>query len=119
MSQNSLDRNMMGHDNMGRNIYNVNRGMNQDNMMSLDMLNAPMMRRNMMGQDITSQMMGRNVMGYQNMTPNMMYRNLIGRNMDMSNNRRLSANNGLTGQRMMQKMELEQRPETYTSTRFF
>merc|ERR1719385_368133 len=139
MSRNSMDQgimdqtmmglNMMGSDNMernmmARNIYNVmsNRGINHENMMSRNMpgqdMNSQMMERNMMGQDMTSEMMGRNMMAHQNMNPNMMYRNTIGRSMGMSNNRHPSVNNGLIGQRMMQKMAFEQMPETFTSTRF-
>merc|ERR1712108_37034 len=109
-----------------------NRGMTSDvsNMM------GQQMNCNMMGQDRNSQMMGHNMVGHQEMTPNNMYSNMIGQDrMNMSNNR-VSSNmmnnrglssemmnshskNGLMGQRMMQKMELERVPETYTSTRFF
>merc|ERR1712055_9794 len=142
MGQDTMGRNMigqdtMGHDMMGRNIYNImsNRGMTSDvsnmigqqmnsNMRGQDMT---MMSRNMMAQDRNSQMMGRNMLGQQDMPPNMMYSNM----MDMSNNRMSNmmnsremssdslVNNGLMGQRMMQKMEIEHVPETYTSTRFF
>merc|ERR1712180_340042 len=102
---------------MGRNVYNVmsNRGLNHQNMMSRNMLgqdmNSRMMGRNMMGQDMTSEMMGRNMMAHQNTNPNMMYRNTIGRSMGMSNDRQPQVNNGLIGQRMMQKMAFEQVPE--------
>jgi len=147
MGRDSFNRNMMGqdtmgHEMMGRNIYNImsNRGMTSDvsnmsgqqmnsNMMGQDMT---MMSRNMMAQDRNSQMMGRNMLGQQDMTPNMMYSNMMGQDMmDMSNNRMSNmmnsremssdslVNNGLMGQRMMQKMEIEHVPETYTSTRFF
>merc|ERR1719315_596912 len=90
-----------------------------------------MTRRNMMGQDRNSQMMGRNMLGHQEMTPNTMYSNMIGQDrMDMSNNMMNSrgmssdmmnfySNNGLMGQRMLQKMEIERVPETYTSSRLF
>merc|ERR550539_1091458 len=90
-----------------------------------------LMSRNMMGQDRNSQMIGHNMLGHQEMTPNTMYSNMMGQDrMDMSNNRMNSrgissdlmnahSNNGLMGQRMMQKMEIERVPETYTSTRFF
>merc|ERR1712002_829223 len=146
MGRDSFNRNMMGQDTMGRNmigqnIYNImsNRGMTSDvsnmigqqmnsNMMGQDMT---MMSRNMMAQDRNSQMMGRNMLGQQDMTPNMMYSNMMGQDMmDMSNNRMSNmmnsremssdslVNNGLMGQRMMQKMEIEHVPETYTSTRF-
>merc|ERR1719167_739202 len=129
MDQTTMGRNMMGSDNMecnmmGRNIYNVmsNRGVNHANMMNHNMLgqhmNSQMMERNMMGQDMTSEMMGRNMMAHQNMNPNMMYRNTIGRNMEMSNSRQPIVNNGLIGQRMMQKMAFERVPGTFTSTRF-
>merc|ERR1712111_160612 len=138
MGRDSFNRNMMGqdtmgHDMMGRNIYNImsNRGMTSDvsNMIGQDMT---MMSRNMMNQDRNSQMMGRNMLGQQDMTPNMMYSNMMGQDvMDMSNNRMSNmmnsremssdslVNNGLMGQRMMQKMEIKHVPETYTSTRFF
>merc|ERR1719369_157144 len=114
--------------------------MGQDTM---DMTNNRM-TSNMMGQDRTSQMMGRKMLGHQDMTPNTMYSNLMGQPMgqrdeerdgdmmDMTNNMMLSnmmssrgmssdslINNGLMGQRMMQRMEIERVPETYTSTRFF
>merc|ERR1712038_552967 len=134
MGRDSFNRNMMGqdtmgHDMMGRNIYNImsNRGMTSDvsnmigqqmnsNMMGQDMT---MMSRNMMNQDRNSQMMGRNMLGQQDMTPNMMYSNMMGQDvMDMSNNRMNSremssdslVNNGLMGQRMMQKMEIKHVP---------
>merc|ERR1712121_60341 len=140
MGQDSMERNMMGQDSMGRNmmgrnIYNImsNRGITSDvsnmigqqmnsNMMGQDMT---MMRRNMMAQDRNSQLMGRNMLGQQDMTPNMMYSNMMGQDvMDMSNNRMANmmnsremssdslVNNGLMGQRMMQKMEIEHVPET-------
>jgi len=146
MGRNMIGQDTMGRNMMGRNIYSVmsNRGMTSDVsnmigqqrnsiMMGRDMT---MMSRNMMGQDRNSQMMGHNMLGHQEMTPNTMYSNMIGQDrMDMSNNRMSSnmmnnrgmssemmnshSNNGLMGQRMMQKMELERVPETYTSTRFF
>merc|ERR1712111_94694 len=124
----NMDRNPMGIEQqrytnmMGRDSFNPN-------MMGQDMT---MMSRNMMDQDRNSQMMGRNMLGQQDMTPNMMYSNMMGQDvMDMSNNRMSSmmnsremssdslVNNGLMGQRMMQKMEIKHVPETYTSTRFF
>merc|ERR1719187_820116 len=141
MGQDTMRRNMMG-----RNIYNImsNRGMTFDvsnrmdqqmnsNMMGRDMT-MNMMSRNMMGQDRNSQMMGRNMLGHQDMTPNTMYSNMMGQDrMDMPNNRMSSnmmnsrgissnmvnahSNSGLMGQRMMQKMEIEHVPETYTSSR--
>merc|ERR1719228_2189479 len=103
--------------------------MGQDKM---DMTNNRM-SSNMMGQDRTSQVMGRKMLGRQDMTPNTMYSNMMGQDMmDMTNNRMSSnmmnsrgmssdslINNGLMGQRMMQRMEIERVPETYTSTRFF
>merc|ERR1712038_1203170 len=93
----------------------------------LDMTNNRM-PSNMMGQDRTSQMMGRRMLGQQDMTPDTMYSNMMGQDMmDMTNNRMLSnmmssrgmssdslINNGLMGQHMMQKMEIERVPETYT-----
>jgi len=146
MGRNMIGQDAMGRNMMGRNIYSVmsNRGMTSDvsnmigqqrnsNMMGRDMT---MMSRNMMGQDRNSQMMGQNMLGHKEMTPNTMYSNVIGQDrMDISNNRMSSnmmnnrgmssemmnshSKNGLMGQRMMQKMELERVPETYTSTRFF
>merc|ERR1719295_2363611 len=122
---------------MGRNIYNImsNRGMTSDmsNMMSQQM-NANMMGRditmgrNMMGQDRNSQMLGR-----QDMTPKMMYSNMMGQDMtsnqmssNMMSSRGMSSNmmnsrsnNELIGQHMMQRMDIERVPETYTSTRYF
>merc|ERR1711962_601372 len=141
MGQDNLGQRMMGQDTMGRNmmgrnIYNImsNRGMTSDmsnmmgqqmdsNMMGRDMT-MDVMGRNMMGQDRSSQMMRRNMMGHQDMTPNMMYINMIGQDMmDMANSqmssKMMNSNNGLMGQRMMQQMEMERVPETYTSTRFF
>merc|ERR1712055_397343 len=136
MGQDTMGRNMMGQDAMGRNmmgrnIYNImsSRGMTSDvsnmmgqqmnsNMMGRDMT-MNLMSRNMMGQDRNSQMMGHNMLGHQEITPNTMYSNMIGQDrMDMSNNRMNSrgmssdlmnahSNNGLMGQRMMQKMEIE------------
>merc|ERR1712055_88599 len=143
MGQDTMGRNMIGQDTMGRNmmgrnIYNImsNKGMTSDvsnmmgqqmnsNMMGRDMT-MNMMSHNMMGQNRNSQMMGRNMLGQQEMTPNTMYSNMMGQDrMDMSNNRMNSrgmssdlmnahSNNGLMGQRMMQKMEIERVPETYT-----
>merc|ERR1712110_819015 len=69
--------------------------------------------------------MRHNMMGQRYMTPNMMYSDMMGQDrMDMINSRGMTydslVNNGLMGQRMMQKMEIERVPETYyTSTRFF
>merc|ERR1719391_411750 len=94
------------------------------------------MAMNMMGQDRTSQMIGHNMMSHQDMTPNMMYSDMMGQDMmDVSNRNQIFANmkgnsgmssnmmnsrsnKGLMGQRMMQKMEIDHVPETYTSTRF-
>merc|ERR1712055_329867 len=145
MSQDSMGRRMMGQNTMGRNmmgrnIYNVmsNRGsdmsmgqqmnsnmmgrdMNMDvvgrNMMGRDMT-MDVMGRNMMGQDRSSQMMGRNMMGHQDMTPNMMYNNMMGQDM-IRNQMSSDLMNSNNGQRMIQSMEIESVPETYTSTRFF
>jgi len=134
-----MGRNMMGQQDtmrgnmMGPNIYNLlsNRGMTSDmpNIMSHNMMGKQQMHSNMMGQEMTSNAMNPNMLGQQEMTPNMMYRNM----MDLSNNQMSSnmlnsrgmssdmvnSNTGLMGQRMMQKMEIEHIPETYTSTRFF
>jgi len=149
MGQDTMGSNMMGQDSMGpnmmgRNIYNVmsNKGLTSDvsnmmgqqmksNMMGRDM-SMNMMSRNMMDQDRNSQMMGRNL-GHQVMTPNTLYNNMIGQDMsinqmssNMRNNNGMSSammkslsNNGLMGQRMMQKMKIERVPETYTSSRLF
>merc|ERR1711973_1022492 len=131
-------RNMLGQDNMGRNmmdrnIYSImpNRGMTSDisNMM------GQQMDSNMMGQDMTMDVISRNMIDRNNMiarqemTPNMMYSNMIGQdmtNIQMASNMMNShgrmdsrSDNGLMGQSMMQKMEIERVPETYMSTRFF
>merc|ERR1712055_36828 len=148
MGQDAMSRTMMGQDAMGRNmmgrnIYNImsSRGMTSDvsNMMGQQMnsnkmgrdMTMNLMSRNMMGQDRNSQMMGHNMLGHQEITPNTMYSNMIGQDrMDMSNSMMNSrgmssdmmnsySNNGLMGQRMMQKMEIEHVPETYTSYRLF
>merc|ERR1711962_1395163 len=141
MNRNMMGQNSMGRNMMGRNIYNImsNRGMTSDmsnmmgqnmdsNMMGRDMT-MDVMGRNMKGQDRSSQMMRRNMMGHQDRTPNMMYNNMMGQDMmDMANNQMSSnmmGSRGMSsgiisnnGQRMMQKMEIERIPETYTSTRF-
>merc|ERR1719495_2618148 len=126
---------------MGHNIYNImsNRAMTSDmsNMMGQQMdsdmmgrdMTVDVLGRNTMAQDRSSQMMRRNMMGHQNITPNMMYNNMMGQDlMDMANNQMSSnmmGSRGMSsgiisnnGQRMMQKMEIERVPETYTSTRF-
>merc|ERR1712110_341628 len=148
MGRNIMGQDTMGRNMLGRNIYNVmsNRGLTADvsnvmgqqmkpSMMGRDMT-MNVMSRNMMGQDRNSEMMGRNMLGHQEMTPNTMYRNMMGQDMmDMSNTQMSSnmingrgmsanmmkshSNNGLMGQRMMQKMEIERVPETYTSSRLF
>merc|ERR1712110_867343 len=88
----------------------------------LNMIDQDYMRRNTMGQDT----MGRNIyniMSNRGMTSDVS--NLMGQQrMDKINSRGMTydslVNNGLMGQRMMQKMEIERVPETYyTSTRFF
>merc|ERR1711936_1393683 len=118
MGRDSFNRNMMGqdtmgHDMMGRNIYNImsNRGMTSD----VSNMIGQQMNSNMMGQDMT--MMSRNMMGQDVMD---MSNNRMS---NMMNSREMSSdslvNNGLMGQRMMQKMEIKHVPETYTSTRFF
>merc|ERR1711915_808672 len=127
---NMIDQDNMGRNMMGRNIYNImsNNGMPSDmsGMMGKQMMDSSMMGqqdmtvnvmgRNMIGQDRLSQMMRPNMMGHQDMTPDMM---------DMANNQmtssmmRSNSNNRVMGQRMMQQMEMERTPETYTSTRFF
>jgi len=125
MGQDAMSRKMMGQDTMGsnmigRNIYNImsNRDMTSD-------------VSNMMGQQMNSNKRGRDMLGHQEITPNTVYSNMIGQDrMDMSNNMMNShgissdmmnsySNNGLMGQRMMQKMEIEHVPETYTLSRLF
>merc|ERR1712029_329249 len=123
-----MGRNIMGQQDMTPNTMYSN-VMGQDMM---DMTNNRM-SSNMMGQERNSQIMARNMLGRQDMTPNTMYSNMMGQDMmDMTNNR-MSSNmmnsrgmssdslidNGLMGQRIMQRMEIERVPETYTSTRFF
>merc|ERR1712168_942447 len=110
MGQDTMGRNMLGQDNMGRNmmdrnIYSImsNRGMTSDmsNMM------GQQMDSNMMGQDMTMYVIRRNMIDRNNMiahqeiTSNMM--NSHGR-MDSR------SDNGLMGQSMMQKMEIERVP---------
>merc|ERR1712110_1194124 len=145
MGRNMMGQDTKGRNIMGRNIYNVmsNRGMNSDvsdrmgqqmnsNMMGRDM-SMNRMSHNMMDQDRNSQIMGRNMLGDQNMTPKIMYYNMMGQDMmDMSKNQmsnminsrgmssemmKSHSNNGLMGQRMMQKMKIQRVPETYTSSR--
>merc|ERR1712184_31851 len=132
----NMDSNLMGRDQQ-RYSNMMGQQMNS-NVMGRDMtINA--MSRNLIGQDRNSQMMSRNRLGQQDMTPNINYSNNDGwkcpgcvQQQDVSNNRMSSymmnsrgmssnslVNNGLMGQRMMQKMEIEHVPETYTSTRFF
>merc|ERR1719495_106197 len=123
----------MGRNMMGSNIYNImsNRGMTSDmsRMMGQQMASKMM---GMMGRDMGMNMMGDNMMGqdrtshmmsHQDMTPNMMYSNMMGQDL-MANTNQMSSNminsnNGLMGQHMMQQMEMERVPETYTSTRMF
>merc|ERR1712108_125811 len=98
------------------------------NIMSRNLMGKQQMHSNMMGQEMTSNMMNRDMIG-QEMTSNMMYRNMLGlSNNQMSSNMlsslgmfsdMVNSDTGLMGQRMMQKMEIEHIPETYTSTRFF
>jgi len=132
MGQDSMGRNIMSPNNrggnmIGRNIYNTmsNRGMTSD----VSKLMGRQMDSTMMGRDRTSQMTGRNMMLQQDMTPNRMYSNTMEMSNDqMSSNmmsgramspNMMNSNNGLVGQRMMQKMEIGRVPETYTSARFF
>jgi len=138
MGQDNMGHNMMGQDNMGRNmmgrnIYNImsNRGMTSDmSPMMGQQMDSKMM--GMMGRDMAMNMMGDNMMGqdrasqmmsHQDMTPNMMYSNMMGQDMMANTNQitsnMINSNNGLMGQRMMQRMEMERVPETYTSTRLF
>merc|ERR1711962_1959668 len=145
MGRNMLGQDSMVPNMMGRNVYSImsNRGMASDmsntlrqqmdsNTMGQDMT-MDVMGRNRIDQARNSQMMGGNIMmGRQDMTPNMMYNNIMGQGMmDMTNSQMSSnmvsgrgmmdsrSNNGLMGQRMMQKMEIERVPETYMSTRFY
>merc|ERR1719378_387173 len=138
MGHNMIDQDNMGRNMMGRNIYNImsNNGMPSDmsgmmgkqdsSMMGQQDMTVNVMGQNMIGQDRLSQMMRPNMMGHQDMTPNMMYSNMRGQDMmDRANNQmtssmmRSNSNNRVMGQRMMQQMEMERTPETYTSTRFF
>merc|ERR1719219_2290032 len=126
MGRKIMSQDTMGHNMMGHNIYNImsNRGMTSDvsnrmgqqmnsNMMGRDMT-MNMMSRNMMGQDRNSQMMGRNMLGQDRMDMSSIRMNSRGMSSDLN----APSNNGLMGQRMMQKMEIKRVPETYTSTRF-
>merc|ERR550517_1554196 len=140
MGHNMIGQDNMGHNMMGRNIYNImsNGGMTSDmsGMMGEQMMDSNMMGQqdttvnvmghNIMGQDRPSQMTRPNMLSHQDMTPNMMYSNMRGQDMmDMANNQmtssmiRSNSNNGVMAQPMMQQMEMEHTPATYTSTRFF
>merc|ERR1719419_763232 len=103
-----MGSNMMGSD-MTSNMMGQQMGYN---MMGSDMT-VDVMGRNMMGQDRTYQMKGRNMMDMSNdqLSSNSMNGLVMKSNMN--------SNNRLMGQHMMQKMEIEHVPETYTSTRFF
>jgi len=128
IGHNMLSEDTMGRNMMGRNIYNImsNRGLTSDvsnmmgqemhsNMMGRDMtMNA--MSRDTMGQDKNSQMMDLNMLGHRDMPSNMRYSNMMNSREKSSNS---LSKNGLMGQRMMQKMEIEHVPEIYSSTRFF
>jgi len=134
--QDNMERNMIQKDSMGRNIYSImsNRGKNSDmsNMMNNNMIGKQMnsnmmgldmtMGRNMMiGQDRNSKVMGRNMLSHQDIIPNMMYSMMSQdrhNNQMSSNMMNLRSNDGLMGQRMMQQMEMEHTPETFTSTFF-
>merc|ERR1711902_418097 len=102
MGRNLMHQDSMGRNMMGRNIYNImsNRGMTSD-------------MSNLMGQQMNSNMMGRNAMGHRDMTPNMMYGNMMGQDMIDGRNQ-MSAMNSNNGQVLMQRMEMERVPETYT-----
>jgi len=145
MGRNMLGQDSIGHNMMGRNVYSImsNRGMASD----MSSMMKQQMDSNTMGHDMTMDVMGHNrinqarntqmmggdiMMGRQDMTPNMMYNNIMGQGMmDMTNSQTSSnmmsgrgmmdsrSDNGLMGQRMMQKMEIEHVPETYMSTRFY
>merc|ERR1719365_521921 len=145
MGRNMLDQDSIGRNLMGRNVYSImsNRGMASD----MSSMMKQQMDSNTMGHDMTMDVMGHNrinqarntqmmggdiMMGRQDMTPNMMYNNIMGQSMmDMTNSQTSSnmmsgrgmmdsrSDNGLMGQRMMQKMEIERVPETYMSTRFY
>merc|ERR1711915_80616 len=145
MERNMLDQDSIGRNLMGRNVYSImsNRGMASDmssmmkqhmdsNTMGHDM-GMDVMGHNRINQARNTQMMGGDIMGgRKDMTPNMMYNNIMGQGMmDMTNSQTSSnmmsgrgmmdsrSDNGLMGQRMMQKMEIERVPETYMSTRFY
>merc|ERR1719420_1856861 len=111
---------------MGRNIYNIMSNRGSDMLMGQQMksniigrdMNMDVMESNMMDQDRSSQMMGRSMMGHQDMTPNMMYSNMMRQDM-IRNQMSSDLMNSNNGQHMLQRMEIESVPETYTSTRFF
>merc|ERR1712212_602691 len=132
MGQETMGHDMMNGNMMGRNIYNImsNRGMTADasNMITGNLMAKQQMNSKIMDQDLSSSIANHNMLGQREMVPNMMYRNM----MDQANDRMsanmnsrgmsssmMNSNNGLMGQRMMQKMEIEHVPEAHTSTRFF
>merc|ERR1712219_57357 len=96
--------------------------MMDSNMMGQQDMTVYMMGHNIMGQDRPSQMTRANMLSHQDMTPNMMYSNMRGQDMmNMANNQMTSSmirsnSNGVMGQPMMQQMEMERNPATYTLT---
>merc|ERR1711951_70846 len=101
-------------------------GMMGKQMMDSNMMGQQDMTVNVMGQNRQSQMTRPNMLSHQDMTPNMMYSNMRGQDMmDMANKQmtssmiRSNSNNRVMGQPMMQQMEMERTPVTYTLTRFF
>merc|ERR1719474_2418994 len=100
--------------------------------MNADMVGRDMsmnlMSLNMMDQVRNSEMNGHKMLVHQEMTPNTLYSNMKGQDIMEIANKRMSSNmlnsrgissgimstlsnNGLMGQRMMQKMEIEHVPE--------
>merc|ERR1712066_829814 len=120
MGQETMGHDMMKANMMGPNIYNImsNRGMTVDaiNMMTGKLMGKQQMNSKITDQDLSSNIMNLNMLGQREMVPKMMYRSM----MDQANNRMsatmMNSNNGLMGQRMMQKMKIERIPEAHTST---
>merc|ERR1712066_409574 len=132
MGQETMGHDMMKGNMMGPNVYNImsNRGMTVDaiNMMTGKLMGKQQMNSKITDQDLSSNIMNLNMLGQREMVPKMMYRSM----MDQANNRMsanmngrgmsstmMNSNNGLMGQRMMQKMKIERIPEAHTSTTFF
>merc|ERR1712180_512097 len=130
MGRNMLDQDSIGRNLMGRNVYSImsNRGMASD----MSSMMKQQMDSNTMGHDMTMDVMGHNRINQARNTQMMGGDIMMGQGMmDMTNSQTSSnmmsgrgmmdsrSDNGLMGQRMMQKMEIEHVPETYMSTRFY